>query len=73
VAHRLQGIEESQDDLRGEIADGQAIDRALVPVGGEPQESLQGIAIRERRVAAHVALGAQVGAEEVGHESRQLR
>jgi hypothetical protein len=30
---------EGQDDIRGEVAEDQAIDRTLVPVGGEPQDA----------------------------------
>src|SRR3954452_25394816 len=58
---------------RGEIADGEVIDRPLVPVGGEPQEELQGVAVRQHRVLAHVAFGSQMRAEEAGHKSGQLR
>lgn len=68
---RLEMIEKRQDMLGVHVVDAKACHRATCGICDEPEEQAQGIAVREKRVAACTTSALQVIAKERLHEAEE--
>jgi hypothetical protein len=72
VAGRFQVREELEDQLRGQILEPECCDGAMGDVPREPQQQLEGVAIRRGGVPADVALRREMADEEGADEGREI-